>query len=853
MDAEMRAHVEMQTQENLEAGMAPDEARRAALRQFGWVESIKETCREQRGVSWLEDLVQDVRFGLRMLRKSPGFSVVAIVTLALGIGANTAMFSVVNALLVRPLPYPEPNRIVQVWSQTQSNPRVRPSKPDFKDLKEQSRSFAKLALYRRADFHFTSTSEPQEVRTGRVSSDFFDVLGVPALWGRTFRPNEATPGQDQVVILSYGVWLTRFAGDTNVIGRPIGLEGKSCVVCGVMPPKFDFPDRSEVWVPYGSESEFRYLKRDDHFDFVIGRLAEGATLSGAQAELRSVAARLEQAYPGTNKGLSAGLIPLSEELVWTFKPALFLLLGAVGAVLLVACANIANLQLARGVSREKEIAMRSALGAKRGRVIRQLLAESILLSGLGGAGGLVVAHFACGFLLAVAPGDIPRLQETRLDGIVLVVCLAASVLAGVLFGLVPAVKASRANLVESLKDGGQGVTDGSRRNGFRNGLVVGELATAVVLLIGAALLLQSLHKLGQVPLGFNPRDLATTRITLPWWKYHAKGKDKPFLRALYDRIRSMPGVRDVAMVAALPIVDRQTQVWLKLVGDAVEPGREWIGGFNYITPSYFETMGIPLLRGRKLDDHDDANSQRALVIDDSLARRYFRDQDPIGKEVLIEGQGEAPFSIVGIVGGVRQRNPAQPPAPQLYMQYQQINEGSMWLVARHASNLPGLEKAVAREVQALDVDQSIGPVRTMEEYLGESSRLPRFRTFVLGLLALLAATLATAGTYSVTAYFVSQRNREMGLRMALGAGRRDILKLVLRQNGRPAALGALLGVALAFGTTRVLENTLFEVSPRDPATLIVIPAALTVVALLGCYLPARRAARVDPIVALRDT
>ncbi len=852
IDEELRFHIEQRTAENIAAGMTPEEAVREARKRFGNLQNVREECREVRHASFGETLLQDVRFGFRMLRKNPGFTAVAVLTLALGIGANTAVFSAVNASLLRPLPYREPNRIVQVWSRTESNPRIGPSLPDFKDYKEQSRSLAKLAFYRAASFHFTATKEPKEVRGGRVSAEFFDVLGVPPLLGRTFFPEETIPGNDQVVLLAYGIWQRRFGGDPGIIGRSIGLDGKSRVVCGVMPPEFTFPESVEIWAPYGPDSEHVYLKRDDHFDRTIGRLADGVTLSDSRLELGAIAGRLEKQYPGTNRGLTATLVPLSEELVWTFKPALLLLLGAVGAVLLITCANIANLQLVRGVVREKEVAVRSALGAKPGRIVRQFLVESMLLSVMGGVAGLIVAYGTTGLLLSMAPANIPQLQAMRLDGTVLAACLIISMAAGVLSGLLPAVKAARVQITERLKDGGQGTTDGSRRNRLRNALVVGEIAVAVVVLICAGLLLQSFHKLGEVQLGFNPRDLAATRITLPWWKYHETGTDKVFFHDLFERVRMMPGAQDSALVSALPIKDREVRVWFKQVGDPVEPGKEWNAGFIYATPSYFGTMGIPFLRGRNLDDHDTSDSARVVVVDETLARRYFPDADPIGRQVLVEGQGEEPFLIVGIVGGVRQRNATQPPAPQLYFHYRQINEGNMWLIVRGGSRLRGLEKTVAGEVQALDVDQSISPVRTMEEYLGESAQLARFRTFLLGLLALLAVTLAGIGIYSVAAYSVSQRSRELGLRMALGAARGDILKLVMGQNGRLAAVGVLLGIALALNVTRLLGDMLFEVTPTDPASFVVIPALLMLVALSACYLPARRATTVDPMVILRD-
>ena len=796
--------------------------------------------------------MNDFKFAIRQLVKNPGFTAVAVLTLALGIGANTAIFSVINAVLLRPLPFLEPDRIVQIWSQKASvnNSRIPPSLPDFTDWRAQIGSFSHLAYYRLADFHFTGVREPAEVRAGRVSPGFFDVFGVAPFLGRTFLAEEDVPGKDQVVVLGYSIWQQRFGGDRQIVGKSIGVEGRSCVVCGVMPSQFKFPESAAIWIPFAMTPDQIGSKRDDHFNLAVGRLEDNIPLAAAQTEMSTIAVRLEREYPDSNKSLGVVLVPLHEDLVGDVRPGMLLLLGAVGAVLLIACANTANLQLARGLARQKEIAVRLALGASPARIVRQFLTESVLLSVLGGAVGLLAAYGAIDVLIALAPANIPRIAETRLDGTVLAVCLGLSIGTGILFGLFPSLQALRIEFAEQLKEGSKGATGGTRRHRARNALVIAEITLAFVLLIGGELVLKSFHRLNGVILGFDPQDLATIRISLPW-KHHVDGTDKLFFHQLNERIRVHPGLEQSALVRALPIADRQVTVWFKLAGEAVEPGKEPVAGFNYITPSYFDVMRIPLIRGRGLNDQDTPSSPRVVVVDESLTKRYFPNEEPLGRRVLVEGQGDQPFTIVGIVGGVRQRVPSQPPTPQLYLHSRQINEGRAWLVVRGASRVRGLDSIVGREVRRLDADQSISPLRTMEEHLYQSSQLPRFRAVLLSLLALLAFVLASVGIYGVMACSVTQRTRELGIRVALGAKRRDILNLILAQSGKMAVLGIGFGIVIALGAVRLLSSMLYEVSPRDAETFLVIPAIVALVVLATSYLPARRAARVDPMEALR--
>ncbi len=797
--------------------------------------------------------MNDLKFAFRQLLKNPGFTAVAVLTLALGIGASTALLSVAHAVILRSLPFGDPDRIVQVWGTRPAAKhfRARTSLLNFQDYKAQSRSFSHLAYYRLADFHFTGTPSPAEVRTSRVSEEFFEVMGVSPLLGRSFSPDENIPGRADVVLLSHDLWVRRFGGDPKLIGTTIGLEGKPYVVTGVMPPSFRFPERAEIWVPYAMTPDQIGSKRSDHFNLVIGRLKNGQSLPGAQSEFRGITERLVKAFPEANEGMGSSLVPLPEDLVSDFKPALLLLFGAVASVLLIACANVANLQLVRGLARQKEIALRAALGAGRRRLIRQLLAESVLLALLGGALGVVLARLGLDGILALAPKDVPRIQEATLDRTVLLASLGITILTGIVFGLIPALTASRPDLVEHLKDGGKSSTDGAGRHRSRHALVIGEIAIAVVLLITAGLLVQSFQNLGRVDLGFRPENLTTVRVSLPW-RYHVNGQDKVFFRTLHDRVRALPGAEKSALVCALPIADRQTTVWFKESGVAFEPGREPTAGFNYVTPNYLATMGIPLLRGRKFDDHDTDKTPRVLIVDETLANRHFPGVDPMGKRVHIEGQGNEPFTIVGIAGHVYQRGAERGPMPQLYMHYQQINEASMWVVTRGAPAVRGFAEAVAREVQRLDVDQSTGPMLTMEQHLGESWRLARFRTLLLSLLAALALTLATIGIFGVVAFSTSQRRREFGLRVALGASRADLLRLVMGLGARLAIVGVTIGMVMALGATHLIKDALFQVAPNDIPAFTTVAVLIVFVALTACYLPARRAARVDPMEALRN-
>lgn len=853
IDDELHFHLERCIAENLAAGMDAHEAARDARRRFGNLVNVREECQDVRGARWGESTVRDVVFALRQIRRSPGLSAVAILTLALGIGANTALFSVIRAVLLRPLPYAESDRIVQCWGTRPATGhlRARTSHLNFLDFRDQNTSFSHLAFYRSADFHFTGTDRPAETRVCLVSDQFFDVLRVPPLLGRTFVPGENVPGNAAVVVLGHGLWTRRFGGDTNIIGRTIGLEGREFLVCGVMPPAFTFPERTEMWAPYAPSPDPAAHKRSDHFHLVIGRLKAGRSLDEAQAEMSTLARRLEQTYPEANDGAGCLLIPLHRELVGDFQPALLLLLAAVGCVLLIACANVANLQFIRGLGRQKELSIRAAIGASRGRLVRQLLIESLVLALIGGVAGTAVAHVALEGILTLAPSDVPRLQESRLDATVLLGSLALAFFTGILSGTVPALAASRPDLMAPLKDGGLTSTDGARRWRFRHWLVVGETATTIVLLIAAGLLMQSFRRMTATPLGFRTDDLATLRVTLPWEKYHGAGRERRFFKELLGRVRSRAGAERTALVCALPIADRQTTVWFKEAGIAYEPGREPIAGFNYVTPSYLETLGIPLLRGRNLDDHDTDTTPRVLVIDETLASRHFRGVDPIGRRVLIEGQGDEPFTIVGMAGPVMQRGVLRGPAPQLYMHYQQINECSMWVVTRGASRMPTYEALVAGEVRAMDTDQSTGPFKTMEQHLEAYSTLARFRTRLTQGLATLALGLAVVGIYSVIAFTAHQRTREFGVRLALGATPTDILRLILGSGGRLALLGIGLGTALALALTHLLKDMLYGVSPHDITSFGIVIGGMLATALLTSYLPARRAARIDPIVALR--
>ncbi|MEK6410078.1 MAG: ABC transporter permease [Acidobacteriota bacterium] len=799
----------------------------------------------------METLLQDLRYGIRMLLKNPGFAVVAVIALALGIGANAAIFSVVNTVLLRPIPYEDPDRLMVVREKKPPQfPEFSVSPGNFLDWQKQNTVFEKLVAINGTAFILVGEgAEPERLRGARVSAGLFEMLGVSPVNGRTFLEEEDQPGRENVVILGNGLWKRRFAADPNVIGQAITLSGISYTVIGVMPAGFGFPDReTDLWAPVA------FTARDaqahgSHFLSVIGRLKPGATAAQARTDMNAIAGRLAEQYQDTNAGWGISVFPMQEYDVRDIKPALLVLLGAVALVLLIACANVANLLLARSTVRQKEIAIRAALGASRWRVARQLLTESVLLALAGGAVGLLLAQWGIGSLLALAPQDLPRVKDVTLDAGVLGFTLLVTLLTGVIFGLVPALQASNPNLNETLKEGGRGTTGGHHR--VRGALVVTEVALALLLLVGAGLLIRSFYRLQQVNPGFNSSNALAVTVSLPGRKYSQNDQRSAFFTQLIEKVSALPGVVAVGASQSLPI-QGDYLLGFKIQGRPPDaPGEDPSTNYYAVTPDYFKAMGIPLLRGRVFTEQDKKDAPRVVVINEEMAKRYFPDQDPIGQRIHVTQGPEVFREIVGIVGGVKQYGLAQPTTLQTYEPYLQMPFSGMTLVVRAEGNLAPLGGAIRSQVLAIDKEQPVSRIRPLEQLVSESVATQRFSMLLLGIFAAVALILSIVGLYGVMSYSVTQRTHEIGIRAALGAQRTDVLKLVVGQGMILALTGVGIGLAAAFALTRLMATLLFGIGATDPLTFVAIPAVLTGVALAACFVPARRATKVDPIIALR--
>jgi putative ABC transport system permease protein len=857
LDEEIRAHLELETEQNIEAGMSPEEARHAALRAFGNVALSKENSRMMWGLRWFERLWQDVRFGARTLAKNPGFTAVAVAALALGIGANSAIFSVVNTVLLRPLPFKDPGRLVMVWEKGNADefPINSTSAANFIDWRDQSRVFEGVAVMRRASFNLTGAGEPVRVDGRRVSTNMFRLLGVEPQLGRAFLPEEDDPGATGVVILSHGLWQRRFGSDPGVVGAPVNMNGRSYTVVGVMPPQFQFPSRQdELWVPIAFNPQEATNRGNNSYE-VLGRLRPGVSLEQAQAEMNAIAARLKQQYPDVVKSDASVVVSLHEQMVGDIKPALLVLLGAVGFVLLAACANVANLLLARAAVRRKEIALRTALGAGRLRLVRQFLTESLLLAALGGAAGLLLSFWGVNLLKSFIPENISEVSAVNVDGRVLVFTLLVSLATGLIFGLVPAAQASNFDLNEMLKEGGRDSSFGRAGNRVRGLLVIAEVAVSLVLLVGAGLLINSFMRLRHLDPGFRADDLLTMSVVLPQQKYPDHARRSAFFSELTSRVGALPGVRSAAVTNWIPLTMQGDTFGVSVEGRP-DPGPDKRPDVitRVISPGYFNTMGIQLLRGRQFDEQlDREDSMPVAVVSETTARRLWPGEDPLGKRIQPgNADPDGWIEVVGVVNDVRQFELTSEPRLQMYLPYVQFQ----WFVPRQLVVKTGVEPAslaaaVRKAVWELDKDQPVSDVRTMEEVLSASIARQRFSTLLLGVFAALALALAAVGIYGVMSYAVAQRTREIGIRMALGAQAGSVLRLMLRQGLKLASAGVVLGLAGALLLTRLMSSMLFGVSATDPLTLATISLVLVGVTLLASYVPARRAARVDPLIALR--
>ena len=870
---ELSQHLEDEYERALRCGASEEEAHQQVLEQLNTPDFLGRELRnvERRvpqdpvtlgtegKINVLADLWQDLRYGLRALLKNPGFTIVAVIALALGIGANSAIFSVVNAVLLRPLPFKNPQQLVMVWENAAhlGFPKNTPSPPNFLDWQRQNTVFTGMAAMSERSFNLTGVGEPERLDGRRVSANLFDLLGVPALLGRTFVPEDDRSGS-RVVLLSYSLWQRRFGSDPGIIGRAVTFNGQSYTVIGVMPRSMHLPAygtwRDQVWVPIAFTNE-ETTERGNHFLEVIARIRPGTTLKQAQAEMETIAARLSKEYPRYNMRIGANITPLHEELVGDIKPALFILLGAVGFVLLIACANVANLLLARAAVREKEIALRLALGASRSRLTRQFLTESVLLALLGGSFGLLLALAGIRVLKKFIPATISQTQTISIDGKVLLFTALIALLTGIVFGLAPAAHASHSNLNDSLKEGGRDSAAGRKGNRVRGLLVIAEVAVSFILLIGAGLLINSFLHLRNLDPGFRADHLLTMKVDLSELKYPDGERRSVFFDEVLRRIRVLPGVLSVAVAGNLPLTYNGDSAGIAVEGIPDPPPDQWPDViYRAVGPGYFSTMGISLIRGRDFTDQDKADSKSVVVISEKTAQHYWPGQDPIGKRLKPGStSSDVPWrEVIGVVKDVRQNDFIAQPKMQMYFTYRQLKDlAANALIVRTNVEPMSLTTSVRNAIWAVDKDQPVADIDTMDHIVSEAIARQRFSMLLLGIFAALALVLAAVGIYGVMSYSVAQRTHEIGIRMALGARRTDVLRMTVRQGLRLVSVGMLLGLAAAVLLTRVLASLLFGISATDPITFIGISLVLFAVAILASYVPALRATKVDPIVALR--
>ncbi|HZS04396.1 MAG TPA: ABC transporter permease [Blastocatellia bacterium] len=797
----------------------------------------------------------DLRYGLRVLFKKPGFTVVAVVALALGIGANTAIFSVVNAVLLRPLPYPNPEQLAWVWVDNRRE-GIREditSYPNFEDWRKQNQVFQGLAGVRTQRFNLTGNGDPEEVRGASVSANFFELMGVSQMTGHGFTTEDEQEGHDQVVVLGHGLWQRRFGGDPGVVGGTISLNGRSMTVVGIMPRGFQFPDKVELWRPLAPNNDLRQA-RGAFWLPVIGRLKPGVTRAQAQAEMGVIGDRLEQQYPGANQGYGINVVTMQEQMVGRIRLALLVLLGAVAFVLLIACANVANLLLVRAASRQREIAIRAALGASRWRVVRQLLTESVLLAVAGGVIGLVVARWGLDLLVTLGPRDLPRLESVGLDRTVLFFTLGLSLLTGIVFGLVPALQSSRLGLNEVLKEGGRSETGGAGGGRVRGLLVATEIALSLVLLIGAGLLLRSAWRLEQVNPGFSPDHLLKVRLSLPPSKYREGTNVAAFYQQLIERLGALPGVQAVGATSSVMMNRVHASATFSIEGRPLPPqGQRPELPLDSVSPGYFEALGIPIVKGRAFTEQDKRDGLQVVIVNETMARRFWPGEDPVGKRFTFGDPGPNAqwLTVVGVVRDTKRQGLDTEVRMESFLPHAQDPVRAMEVVVRTADNPLAMTRTVREAVWAMDRDLPLSEIQTVEQLFGERVAPRRFNLLLFGLFAGVALVLAVVGIYGVMSYAVAQRTHEIGIRMALGAQRGDVVKLVISQGMRMVVTGVVVGLAGAFALTRLMAGLLFGVSAADPLTFALIAVLLLLVALVACYLPARRATRVDPLVALR--
>ena len=858
---ELDSHLDMLADENIRRGMPPEEARRAARIKLGGVTQLKETNRELRSLPVIETFLQDARYAFRMLRKNPGFTAVAVLTLALGIGANTAIFSVVYAVLLKPLPYANPNQLVSAFqANTQEGvPEDGTSYPNFEEWRAQNHVFSDLSTINFHQLTLTGSGEPSVVNTCVVTPQHFALLDVKPLQGRIFYLDDGKQGAPPIVILSENLWRGTLGADPKIVGSSITLDKRPFTVVGIMPAAFRSPfinNAQDVWIPLVQDPLFGswMARRGGHWLPVFGRLKPGVSLAQAQAEMDTISERLASEFPAENKGWTVRLVPMQKEIVGDVRTALLVLLGAVGLVLLIACANIANLLLTRATSRSKEIAVRTALGAGRSRIIRQLLSETAVLGLLGGVVGIALAYWGVRALSSLLPDNLPQLNAIRVDNFVLIFALALSAIASVAFGLVPALFVSKSDIQASLREGSSRSGESGNRRRARSFLAAAEIALAMVLLVAAGLLLRSFSKLTSVSPGFDAQHIVKAEVSLPQFQYSKPQQWTAFSDQLLAGIQAQPGLQDSAIAIPVPIADGFINLGFEIVGvPPASSSDSRLANYVSVSPNYFRVMGIPLLSGRLFNQQDIADAPRVTLISKALAQRYFPNQDPIGKHLNFgfPPNGDVSREIIGIVGDVRDKSLGDAPAPMMYVPFSQAPFWGANLVVKSTLSTSAVATSIRQQVQKIDKDLPVTDVEKLPDLLDASVSQQRFRTFLLGLFAAMALILAATGIFGVISYSVSRRTNEIGIRVALGASRSTILRMILRETLILAAVGLAVGLPCALAASHLIGHMLFGVSANDPLTLAAVAFALAAVAALAGFVPARRAMQVDPMVALR--
>jgi predicted permease len=870
---ELSQHLEQEYERELSGGASETEARNKVLGELNTDDLLSRELKNverrtsqnpiasgtRQKINIFADIGQDVRYALRMLAKNPAFTAIAVAAVALGIGANTAIFSVVNAVLLRPLPFKHAEQLVMVWENAAhlGFPKDTPSPANFLDWQKQAQSFTGMAAMAERSFNLTGVGEPERVEGQRVSANLFNLLGVPAVLGRTFLAEDDRPGS-HVVLLSHSLWQRRFGSDPGVIGRALTLNGESYTVIGVMPRLVQLPGSAirndQLWVPIAFPQE-EASQRGNHFLEVIARLKPNVTLKQAQVEMETIAARLAQQYPIYNMRRGAVVVQLHEQVVGDIKPALLVLLGTVAFVLLIACANVANLLLARAAVRQKEIALRLALGASRSRLTRQFLTESVLLAILGGGLGLLLAFASIRILGTFIPPSISQIQTISIDGSVLIFTALIAVLTGIAFGLAPAIHGSHMNLNDTLKEGGRDSAGGIKGHRARGVLVIGEVAISFVLLIGAGLLISSFLHLRNLDPGFRADHLLTMKVDLSEVKYPDRDRRAAFFDEVIRRVRILPGVQSTAVADNLPLTYNGDSMFISVEGlPDPPPDQQPDVVYRVVGPEYFATMGIPMISGRDFTDQDKGDSKDVVVISEKTAQHFWPGQDPIGKRLKPgSSTSKAPWrEVIGIVKDVRQNDLIAPPKMQMYLNYRQLkNIPANALVVRTSIEPMSLAGSVRNAIWSVDKDQTVADIETMDHIVADAVARQRFSMFLLGFFAAVALLLASVGIYGVMSYSVAQRTREIGIRMALGARRTDVLQMTVKEGMKLVGAGMLFGVAAAFILTRLMASLLYGISATDPATFVGISLVILAVAVLASYVPALRATRVDPVVALR--